>query len=88
MRRKGDRISERTVGKYMRQMGHKDAQMFFYVDSAADLASALGGNVRVLAEEPYYRLIKRNGLKFITKISMDVSDRFGMVKMIHLALGN
>lgn len=74
--------------KYMRQMGHKDAQMFFYVDSAADLASALGGNVRVLAEEPYYRLIKRNGLKFITKISMDVSDRFGMVKMIHLALGN
>ena len=73
--------------KYMKQMGHEDARMFFYVDSADDLVSALDGNARVLAEEPYYRFIKRKGLKFITKISMDVSDRFGMVKMIHLAFG-
>ena len=50
------------------------------------MSEALGGNVRVLTEEPYYRLIKRNGLKSIAKISMDVSDRFGMVKMIHLEL--
>ena len=62
--------------------------MFFYVVSADDLASALGGNIRILTEEPYYRFIRRKGLKFITKISMDVSDRFGMVKIIHLALGN
>ncbi len=74
--------------KYLKQMGHKDALMFFYVESADGLVSTLGGNARVLAEEPYYRFIKRSGLKFITKISKDVSDRFGMVKMIHLALGD
>ena len=74
--------------KYMKQMGHENARMFFYAESADALVSALGGNARVLADEPYYGFIKRNGLKLITKISIDVSDRFGMVKMIHLALGD
>ena len=41
-------------------------------------------SVKVLADEPYYKFIKRDGLKIITKISMDISDRFGMLKMIHL----
>ena len=72
--------------KYMKQVGHRDAQMFFYVDSAAKLAGKIGGGVRVLAEEPYYRHIPRNGLKLSTKISMAVSDRFGMVKLIRISL--
>lgn len=72
----------------MKQMGHEDTRMFFYVESADVLASALGGNARVLAEEPYYGFIKRSGLKLITKISKVVADRFGMVKMVHLALGD
>ena len=71
--------------KYMKQMGHGDAQMFFYVDSASELAGKIGSGVRVLAEEPYFYHIPRNGLKLSTKISMAVSDRFWMVKMIHLA---
>ena len=71
--------------KYMKQMGHGDAQMFFYVDSASELAGKIGSGVRVLAEEPYYRHIPRTGLKLSTKISMSVSDRFWMVKMVHLA---
>lgn len=71
--------------KYMKQMGHGDAQMFFYVDSASELAGKIGSGVRVLAEEPYFCHIPRNGLKLSTKISMAVSDRFWMVKMIHLA---
>ena len=29
--------------KYMKQVGHGDAQMFFYVDSAAKLAGKIGG---------------------------------------------
>lgn len=70
--------------KYMKQVGHGDAQMFFYVDSASVLAGKIGSGVRVLAEEPYYRHIPRTGLKLSTKISMSVSDRFGMVKMVHL----
>ena len=72
--------------KYMKQVGHGDAQMFFYVDSASELARKIGGGVRVLAEEPYYRHIPRNGLELSAKISMAVSDRFCMVKMIRLKL--
>ena len=72
--------------KYMKQVGHADAQMFFYVDSAEELAAKIGGNVKVIAEEPYYRYIPKNGLKLSTKVSMAVSDQFKMVKMIHLKL--
>ena len=70
--------------KYMKQVGHGDAQIFFYVDSASVLAGKIGSGVRVLAEEPYYRHIPRTGLRLSTKISMAVSDRFCMVKMVHL----
>ena len=68
--------------KYMKQMGHADAQMFFYVDSAEELAQKIGAGTRVLMEEPYYRYIPRNGLKLSTKVSMAVSDRLRMVKMV------
>ena len=44
------------------------------------------GNVKVIAEEPYYRYIPKNGLKLSTKVSMAVSDRFCMVKMVQLKL--
>ena len=72
--------------KYMKQVGHGDVRMFFYVDAAAELAGKAGCGVRVLAEEPYYRHIPRTGLKLSTKISMAVSDQLRMVKMIHLAV--
>ena len=72
--------------KYMKQVGHADAQMFFYVDSSEELAAKIGGNVKVIAEEPYYRYIPKNGLKLSTKVSMTVSDQFKMVEMIHLKL--
>ena len=72
--------------KYMKQVGHADAQMFFYVDSAEELAAKIGGNVKVIAEEPYYRYIPKNDLKLSTKVGMTVSDQFKMVKMIHLKL--
>ena len=72
--------------KYMKQVGHADAQMFFYVDSAKELAAKIGGNAKVVSDEPYYRYIPNNGLKLSTKVSMAVSDQFKMVKMIHLNL--
>lgn len=72
--------------KYMKQLGHADVQMFFYVDSAKELATKILGNVEVIAEEPYYRFIPKTGLKLSTKVSMEVSDMFSMVKMIHLKL--
>lgn len=70
--------------KYMKQVGHADAQMFFYVDAAEELAAKIGGNVKVVSEEPYYRYIPKNGLKLSTKVSMAVSDQLKMVKMICL----
>ncbi len=70
--------------KYMEQVGHSDAQMFFYVDSAKELAAKIGWNVEAVSEEPYYRYIPKKGLKLSTKVSMAVSDQFKMVKMICL----
>lgn len=72
--------------KYMKQVGHADAQMFFYVDSAEELAAKIRGNVKVISEESYYRHIPRNGLNLSTRLSMGVSDCLCMVKMIHLKL--
>ena len=71
--------------KHMKTVGHEDAKMFFYVDSAEELVGKIGGNAKVLAEEKYYSHIKKSGLEFMTKVSMAVSDCFDMVKMVHLA---
>lgn len=72
--------------KYMKTVGHEDARMFFYVDSARELASKVGGNVTVLAEENFYCHVSKVGLRLSTKLSMRVSDLLGMVKMVHLGL--
>lgn len=72
--------------KHMRTVGQADAQMFFYVDSASELAAKIGGNAQVLAEERFYTYIDKSGLQFSTKASMAASDLLGMVKMAHLKL--
>ncbi len=72
--------------KHMKTVGHEDATMFFYVNSADELAAAIGDGVEVLAEENFYERIDKAGLKLSTKVSMAVSDLLGMVKMLHLRL--
>lgn len=72
--------------KHMKTVGHEDAQMFFYVDSASELARKAGGSAEVLAEESFYKHIPKEGLKLATRVSMGVSDLLGMVKMVHLRL--
>ena len=72
--------------KHMKTVGHEDAQMFFYVDSAAELAARVGGKTKVLAEEKHYSHIDKSGLEVATKLSMTFSDLLGMVKMVHLRL--
>lgn len=72
--------------KHMKTVGHEDAQMFFYVDSASELAAKLGGGARVLAEEKFYTHIDKSGLTLSTKASMVASDLLGMVKMVYLKL--
>ena len=72
--------------KWMKQVGHEDAKMFFYVESADALVEEIGGRAKVLAEEKYYEHIDKTGLSLTTRINMMVSDRFHMVKMIHLKI--
>ena len=74
----------KRMAKYMKQVGHEDASMYFYVDNAEDLAKEIGGSL--LKEEPYYAHTEKKGLQFMTSISMRVSDKFMMVKMIHLKM--
>lgn len=69
-------------GKYMKQVGHEEAAMGFYVDSAAQLADKVGA--RLVAEERYYARVPRSGLSLITNMSMGVSDALFMLKMIQL----
>ena len=70
--------------KWMKQVGHADAQMYFCIDSAKELASNIANNVQVMADEPFYHHINKKGLKLSTKFNMAMSDRLRMVKMIHL----
>jgi len=72
--------------KHMKTVGHEDAKMFFYVDSAQELADKVGDYVSVLSEENFYRHIDKAGLKLSTKLSMSISDLLSMVKMIHLQI--
>ncbi|MCD8127831.1 MAG: class I SAM-dependent methyltransferase [Clostridiales bacterium] len=72
--------------QYTKQVGHEDAAMFFYVDSAEELAAKIGSDVNVLAEGKYYSHIDKSGIKFSTKLTMIGSDLMKMVKMIHLEL--
>lgn len=74
------------IKKYMKQIGHDDAKMYFYVNDANELAKEIGDNVKLIKEEKYYNETPKEGLDFMTKTSMRVSDLFYMVKMIHLKL--
>ncbi len=74
--------------QYMKQIGHEDAKMFFYVDSVNALAHQISGDIRVLAEEKYYSHISKKRLKLSTRLNMGISDSLGMVKMIHLGFNS
>ncbi len=74
----------KRMSKYMKQVGHADAAMYFYVDSGADLAREIGA--QLLSEEPYYAHADKRGLQFATAMTMRLSDLFNMVKMVHIGL--
>ncbi len=76
----------KRIHKYMKQVGHADAAMYFYVDNGENMASKVGA--KLLAEEPYYAHTEKRGLKFVTSATMKASDRFNMVKMIHIFLNS
>lgn len=69
--------------KWMKKVGHADAEMFFFVNNLDDLSEKINSNVKILSE-PYYKHIQKKNLKLVTRISMKISDCFNMVKMIHI----
>ena len=74
----------KQMSKYMKQVGHSDAAMYFYVDSGEKLAGEIGG--KLLKEEAYYAHTNKKGLQFVTAMTMRMSDLMKMVKMEHLEL--
>ena len=74
----------KRMAKYMKQVGHEDASMYFYVEDGKKLCQKLGA--ALLQEEAYYAHTPKKGLSFMTSISMKVSDHYKMVKMIHFSL--
>lgn len=79
-----NKIGMSQMAKYMKQVGHSDAPMYFYVDSGLQLAKQV--DATLLMEEPYYKHIDLKGLSFITRMTMKISDKFNMVKMVSLKL--
>ena len=73
--------------KYMKQLNHEDAKMYFYVNNANELAKEISDKAFVTEERDYYsRLFNKKGMKLSTRISIYFSDKFHMVKMIGLKL--
>ena len=73
--------------KYMKQLNHEDAKMYFYVNDANELAKEISDKAYVTEERDYYsRLFNKKGVKLSTRLSMYFSDKFHMVKMIGLKL--
>ncbi len=73
--------------KYMKQLGKDDALMYFYVEDINDLLKKLGNEAQLLDNHDYYKWVTdKRKFNFMTKMSMIISDKFHMVKMIHLKL--
>lgn len=81
------KLGMKATKRYMKKLGKDDVFMYFYVENANKLIKEIGGNTIVLAEKDYYSFIKnKKDFKFMTRISMNISDFLHMVKMIHLKL--
>lgn len=81
------KLGMKATKRYMKKLGKDDAYMYFYVENANKLVEEIGENTIVLDEKDYYSFIKnKKDFKFITRISMNISDFFHMVKMVHLKL--
>ena len=76
----------KRVHKYMEQVGHADAAMYFAVDDSRKFVSDVGGTAELILDEKYYAHTDRKGLSPSTRITMWGSDLFGMVRMVQVGL--
>ena len=72
---------------YVKRTGNSSALMHFYVNDAEDFARK--SNTQLMESRVFYtqaRKMLSDKLSLFTKISMNVADRFGQAKIIHLKL--
>lgn len=81
-----NKMGMKQIGRYMKQVGHEEATVYFYVDKGEEMVQAVGA--QLLAEEPYYAHTDKHGFQFMTAATMRVSDCFNMVKMLHIRLNS
>lgn len=75
----------RGTKHYMKKMGKTDTEMLFSLDHADALARSISTQTKVLDERMMFDVVlRKNSLKWITWLSMRLSDRFKMVKVITL----
>ena len=73
--------------RYLKKLGKEDAIMYFYVDNVVDLVNKIGGNAEIIDTTDYFNNIhNRSQFNITTRIKMFISDKFHMVKHIHLKL--
>ena len=77
-------MAMKNVHRYMKQVGHEEVKMYFYLDEVETIKKDL--ELKYIIEEPYYKNINKKGMGFKTKMTMKISDLFRMVKMIHIKL--
>lgn len=80
------KLGMRGTRRYMKQLGKDAAAMYFYCDDANELAEKAGNGISVSFNMDFYRSTDKHGMSFITKASMNISDRMHMVKLIELKL--
>lgn len=73
--------------KYMKDLDKEDALMYFYVDNVNKLVKNID-NAHIISVDDFYRKVNTKNLKLKTVLSMKISDKFHMVKLIHLKLNN
>lgn len=87
-----DAVSKRGIkqsNRYMKKLGKDDAIMYFYVDNIEDFADKIGTNVEIIECMDYFNNIdKKYEFNMVTKLKMLISDKFHMVKHIHLKIGS
>ncbi len=72
--------------KHLKTVGVTDVPMYFYVESLDDFKKKLPVSINGISEEPFYRHIDKRGLSLSTRVSMVVSDKLSMVKIIDVSM--
>lgn len=80
------KLGMRATKKYMQKLKKENAYMYFYVDKPNELTKKIGDNVVLISNSDLYTNICKKGMNLLTKLSMFISDKLHMVKIIYIKL--